>query len=75
MNIEEQDIAEAESPPITVKGHKVSLPKSREELLGEVTEKAIGQRKKTAQETQRAVAQLKGELQHKIEVECHHKVD
>jgi hypothetical protein len=74
MNIEERDIEE-ESPPITVKGSKVSLPKSKEELLSEVTEKSLGQQKKNAEETQRAVEQLKGELQHKIEEECHHKVD
>lgn len=75
MNIEERDIAEEESPPVTVKGRQVTLPKSREELLGEETEKALGERKKTTDDTQRAVAQLKGELQHKIEEECHHKVD
>lgn len=73
-NIEEPDI-EAESPPITVKGRKVTLPKSKEELLEEVTEKALGERQKNSQETQRAVEQLKEELQQKIEVECHHKAD
>jgi phenylpyruvate tautomerase PptA (4-oxalocrotonate tautomerase family) len=71
MNLDEDQ----ETPPITVKGTKVSLPKSKQELLGEVTEKALGQRKKNEEETQRAVEQLKGELQHKIEEECHHKVD
>lgn len=74
MNVEEKNLAK-ETPPITVKGSEVTLPKSKEELLSEVTEKGLGQRKKTDKDTQRAVEQLKGELERKAEEECHHKVD
>lgn len=70
MNIEE-----TESPPIAVSGSEVTLPKSKEELLGKETEKALGQQKKNDAQTQRAVEQLKAELQQRIDTECHHKVD
>ncbi len=59
----------------TVSDTQVTLPKSRERLLGEVTEKALGQQKQEKAETMRAVEQLKEELQHKIDEECHHKPD
>ncbi|HBK96207.1 MAG TPA: hypothetical protein DD001_02190 [Microcoleaceae bacterium UBA10368] len=62
-------------PPITVSGCEVTLPKSKEELLAEETEKALGQQKQNDAQTMRAVEQLKEELQHKIDEECHHKVD
>ncbi len=55
--------------------NQVTLPKSRETLLGEVTEKALGQQKQEDAETMRAVEQLKEELQHRIDEECHHQVD
>ena len=55
--------------------NQVTLPKSREVLLGEATEKALGQQKQEDAQTLRAVAQLKEELQHRIDEECHHKVD
>ena len=51
---------------------QVTLPKSRERLLGEVTEKALGQQKQENAQTMRAVEQLKEELQQKIDEECHH---
>ena len=51
---------------------QVTLPKSRERLLGEVTEKALGQQKQENAQTMRAVEQLKEELQQKIDQECHH---
>ncbi|MEG4575869.1 hypothetical protein QUA56_24845 [Microcoleus sp. N3A4] len=54
---------------------EVTLPKSREKLLGEETEKALGQQKQENDQTMRAVEQLKKELQHKIDEECHQKVD
>jgi ElaB/YqjD/DUF883 family membrane-anchored ribosome-binding protein len=62
-----------ETPPVTVRGSEVTLPKSKEELLGEITEKALGQQKKIDAQTMRAVEQLKKELQHKIDQECYHK--
>lgn len=68
MNIEENAIH-------TVSGSEVTLPKSREKLLGEETEKALGQQKQEKAQTLRAVAQLKEELQQKIDEECHHKLD
>ncbi|MEO6863596.1 MAG: hypothetical protein ABI180_18975 [Microcoleus sp.] len=68
MNIEENAIH-------TVSGNEVTLPKSRETLLGEETEKALGQQKQENAQTMRAVEQLKEELQHKIDEECHNKVD
>ncbi|MEG4076254.1 hypothetical protein QUA30_26935 [Microcoleus sp. Pol14C2] len=55
--------------------NQVTLPKSREILLSEETEKTLGQQKKEDAQTMRAVEQLKEELQHKIDEECHHKVD
>ncbi|MEG4351010.1 hypothetical protein QUA70_15400 [Microcoleus sp. LAD1_D5] len=55
--------------------NEVTLPKSRETLLGEETEKALGQQKQENAQTMRAVEQLKEELQHKIDEECHTKVD
>ncbi len=60
---------------ITVSSNKVSLPKSREELLAEQTEKSLGQQKQGNADTMRAVEQLKEEMQHKIDQECHHKID
>ncbi|MBE9094801.1 hypothetical protein [Tychonema sp. LEGE 07203] len=54
---------------------QVTLPKSRETLLGEETEKALGEEKQHKAETMRAVEQLKEELQHKIDKECHHTPD
>lgn len=59
----------------TGSANEVTLPKSRETLLGEVTEKALGQQKQEDAETMRAVEQLKEELEHKIDEECHHKLD
>ncbi|MBE9184609.1 hypothetical protein IQ270_07715 [Microcoleus sp. LEGE 07076] len=59
----------------TVSDTQVTLPKSREKLLGEETEKALGQQKQEKAETMRAVEQLKEELQHKIDVECHDQPD
>ncbi len=55
--------------------NEVTLPKSREKLLGEETEKALGEHKQKDAQTMRAVEQLKEELQHKIDTECHQKVD
>jgi hypothetical protein len=55
--------------------NEVTLPKSRETLLAEETEKALGEHKQKDAETMRAVEQMKEELQHKIDTECHHKVD
>ncbi|MEG5064886.1 hypothetical protein QUB33_14810 [Microcoleus sp. B3-A4] len=55
--------------------NQVTLPKSREILLGEETEKALGQQKQEDAQTMRAVEQLKEELQQRIDEECHHKVD
>ncbi|TAG95925.1 MAG: hypothetical protein EAZ09_09660 [Oscillatoriales cyanobacterium] len=60
---------------VTVSSNKVSLPKSREELLAEQTEKSLGQQKQGNADTMRAVEQLKEEMQHKIDKECHHKID
>ncbi len=60
---------------VTVSSNKVSLPKSREELLAEQTEKSLGQQKQGKADTMRAVEQLKEEMQHKIDEECHHKID
>jgi hypothetical protein len=68
MNIEEKATH-------TGSENEVTLPKSRETLLGEETEKALGQQKQEDAQTMRAVAQLKEELEHKIDEECHHKVD
>ena len=65
MNLEDNAIP-------TVSDSQVTLPKSRERLLGEVTEKALGQQKKENAQTMRAVEQLKEELQQKIDQECHH---
>jgi hypothetical protein len=70
MNIEE-----TQTPPFTVSGKEVTLPKSKEELLGEETQKELERHKKNDGQTQRAVDQLKGELQDKIDEECHHKAD
>lgn len=55
--------------------NQVTLPKSREILLREETEKSLCQQKQENAQTRRAVEQLKEELQHKIDKECHHKVD
>jgi hypothetical protein len=55
--------------------NQVTLPKSKETLLAEETEKALGEHKQKDAETMRAVELMKGELQHKIDTECHHKVD
>ncbi|HEY9300659.1 MAG TPA: hypothetical protein VIQ31_30705 [Phormidium sp.] len=55
--------------------NQVTLPKSKETLLAEETEKALGEHKQKDAETMRAVAQMKEELQQKIDTECHHKVD
>ncbi|PSB07612.1 hypothetical protein C7B69_23310 [filamentous cyanobacterium Phorm 46] len=54
---------------------QVTLPKSRETLLGEETEKALGEEKQQKAKTMRAVEQLKAELQQKIDTECHHTPD
>ena len=55
--------------------NQVSLPKSKETLLAEETEKALGEYKQKDDQTMRAVEQLKAELQQKIDTECHPKVD
>ena len=55
--------------------NQVTLPKSKETLLAEETEKALGDHKQKDAQTMRAVEQMKEELQHKIDTECHHKVD
>ena len=60
---------------VTASSNKVSLPKSKEELLGQETEKALGQQKQENANTMRAVEQLKAELQQKIDEECHHKIN
>ncbi|MEG4986384.1 hypothetical protein QUB08_11520 [Microcoleus sp. BR0-C5] len=68
MNIEEKATH-------TGSENQVTLPKSKETLLGEETEKALGQQKQEDAQTMRAVEQLKEELQQKIDEECHHKVN
>ena len=55
--------------------NQVTLPKSKETLLAEETEKALGDHKQKDAQTMRAVEQMKEELQQKIDAECHHKVD
>jgi len=55
--------------------NQVTLPKSKETLLAEQTEKSLGEHKQKDAETMRAVEQMKGEVQHKIDTEGHHKVD
>jgi len=55
--------------------NQVTLPKSKETLLAEQTEKALGEHKQKDAETMRAVEQMKEEIQHKIDTESHHKVD
>ena len=55
--------------------NQVTLPKSKETLLAEETEKALGEQKQKDAQTMRAVEQMKEELQQKIDTECHHKVD
>jgi len=55
--------------------NQVTLPKSKETLLAEETEKALGEHKQKDAQTMRAVELMKEELQHKIDTECHHKVD
>jgi hypothetical protein len=55
--------------------NQVTLPKSKETLLAEETEKALGEQKQKDAETMRAVELMKEELQHKIDTECHNKVD
>jgi hypothetical protein len=55
--------------------NQVTLPKSKETLLAEETEKALGEHKQKDAQTMRAVEQMKEELQHKIDTECHPKVD
>ena len=55
--------------------NQVTLPKSKETLLAEQTEKALGEHKQKDAETMRAVEQMKAEIQDKIDTECHHKVD
>jgi hypothetical protein len=55
--------------------NQVTLPKSKETLLAEQTEKALGDHKQKDAETMRAVEQMKAEVQDKIDTECHHKVD
>lgn len=67
MNIEQ-------NTTVTASSNKVSLPKSREELLAEQTEKSLGQQKQGNANTMRAVEQLKEEMQHKIEEECHQNI-
>ena len=64
-----------ENATVTASSNKVSLPKSKEELLSEQTEKALGQQKQGNANTMRAVEQFKEEMQHKIDEECHHKID
>ncbi len=68
MNIEE-------NATHTASENQVTLPKSKQTLLGEETEKALGEHKLKDAQTMRAVEQLKEELQHKIDTECPHKVD
>jgi hypothetical protein len=67
MNIEQ-------NTTVTASSNKVSLPKSREELLAEQTEKSLGQQKQGNADTMRAVEQLKEEMQHKIDEECHQNI-
>ena len=67
MNIEQ-------NTTVTASSNKVSLPKSREELLAEQTEKSLGQQKQENANTMRAVEQLKEEMQHKIDEECHQNI-
>ena len=55
--------------------NQVTLPKSKETLLAEETEKALGEHKQKDAQTMRAVEQMKEELHRKIDTECHHKVD
>ena len=55
--------------------NQVTLPKSKETLLAEETEKALGEHKQKDAQTMRAVELMKEELQHKIDTECHNKVD
>ena len=55
--------------------NQVTLPKSKETLLAEQTEKALGEHKQKDAETMRAVEQMKAEVQDKIDTECHNKVD
>ncbi len=62
-----------ENATVTTSINKVSLPKSKEELLSEQTEKALGQQKQDNANTMRAVEQFKEEIQHKIDEECHPK--
>ena len=64
-----------ENPTHTGSENQVSLPKSKETLLAEETERSLGEHKQKDAQTMRAVEQLKEELQHKIDTECHHKVD
>ena len=59
----------------TASENQVTLPKSKETLLAEQTEKALGEHKQKDAETMRAVEQMKAEVQDKIDTECHHKVD
>ncbi|TAE06035.1 MAG: hypothetical protein EAZ96_03530 [Oscillatoriales cyanobacterium] len=61
-----------ENATVTASINKVSLPKSKQELLAEQSEKALGQQKQDNANTMRAVEQLKEEMQHKIDEECHH---
>ncbi len=65
MNIEE-------NATVTPTSNQVSLPKSKQELLAEQSEKALGQQKQDNANTMRAVEQLKEEMQHKVDEECHH---
>lgn len=65
MNIEE-------NATVTATSNQVSLPKSKQELLAEQSEKALGQQKQDNANTMRAVEQLKEEMQHKVDEECHH---
>lgn len=55
--------------------NQVTLPKSKEILLAEETEKALGELKQKDAQTRRAVELMKEELQQKIDTECHHKPD
>ncbi|MEZ2225005.1 hypothetical protein [Microcoleus sp.] len=61
-----------ENATVTASINKVSLPKSKQELLAEQSEKALGQQKQDNANTMRAVEQLKEEMQHKIDEECPH---
>lgn len=61
-----------ENATVTDSSNKVSLPKSKEELLAEQSEKALGQQKQDNANTMRAVEQLKEEMQQKVDEECHH---